>query len=99
MPRDTSIDAYHDLEAAGVLGGQQRRIMLFLHTYPQQSFTRAELAKLMGMRLSSICGRVNELIELGYLEDGDKRKCRESGRTCHVIRVRQMQLSFSLEAA
>lgn len=84
---DTSIDAYDEHRESGRLGEQQRRLMEWLHLNPGE-YTRSELAKRTGIRLSSICGRVNELIELGYLEEAGRRECSETGRSAHPIRIR-----------
>jgi DNA-binding IclR family transcriptional regulator len=50
-------------------------------------YTRSELAKRTGIRLSSICGRVSELIALGYLEEAGRRRCTETGRSAHPVRI------------
>ena len=87
MIADTSLDAYTEHRDSGRLGEQQRRLMEWLHLNPGQ-YTRSELAKRTGIRLSSICGRVNELIELGYLEEAERRRCTETGRSAHPVRIR-----------
>ena len=61
--------------------------MLWMHLNPG-AYTRSEMAERMHMRLSSVCGRVNELIEMNYLEDGERRKCSVTGRSAHVVRIR-----------
>lgn len=97
MIAETSRDAYDEIRDSGKLGEQQRRLMKWLHMHGGEH-TRAELAARIGMRLSSVCGRVNELIELGYLEDGDRRPCSQTGRSAHPVRIRrpreQKQLSL-----
>lgn len=92
MIADTSCDAYREHRNSGELGAQQKRIMIFLHTYPKGGdFTRSELAQLIGMRLSSVCGRVNELIKLGYLLECARRPCKVTGISAHPVKLPPMQ--------
>jgi DNA-binding MarR family transcriptional regulator len=102
MVAETSRQAYDEHRESGELGAQQRRLMLWFHEH-QGEHTRSELARATGIRLSSICGRVNELIELGYLEEGAARKCRETNRTANPVRIRRprepQQMSFLEERA
>lgn len=83
----TSIDNYREHRDSGKLGEQQRKIMIFFHLKGGEH-TRSEIAQQTGMRLSSVCGRVNELVELGYLEDTERRSCRVTGKSAHPVRVR-----------
>jgi hypothetical protein len=32
------------------------------------------------MELSSVCGRINEMISVGMIREGEKRKCQITGR-------------------
>lgn len=91
---DTSRDAYESHRASGELGAQQRKVMLFFHTHGGEH-TRSEVAAKVGMRLSSVCGRVNELIKLGYLVEGPRRPCRETNINAHPVKLppRQMELA------
>lgn len=94
MIADTSRDAYRVHRESGELGAQQRRVMIFFHTHGGEH-TRSELAAKIGMRLSSVCGRVNELIKLGYLVEDPRRPCRETSISAHPVRLppRQMDLA------
>lgn len=94
MIADTSRDAYRDHRDSGELGAQQRQIMKFYHL-EGGDFTRSELAEKLGMRLSSVCGRVHELIKLGYLVEGARRRCRVTGIHAHPVRLppRQMEMA------
>jgi hypothetical protein len=83
---DTSADAFHEHRDSGRLGEQQRRLMLWFHQHGG-AHTRAELSQATGLRLSSVCGRVNELVALGYLEEGARRPCRVTGRSAHVLAI------------
>ena len=87
MVRDTSIDAYHKLKQDG------KRIpqwMCVIHTLRRgEGLTRGEIAQLSGMRLSSVCGRVNELIQENVLADGARRKCQITDESAHVVKLQE----------
>lgn len=82
--RDTSLEAYVEHAETGKLSEQQQTIMYFMRFKPD-GVTRNELATGSTMRLSSVCGRVNELIKKGLLEDGPRRRCTITGINSHVI--------------
>jgi len=94
MIADTSLEAYREHRKSGELGAQQRKVMLFFHMKGGEH-TRAELAERIPMRLSSVCGRVNELLEMGYLVEGSRRPCKSTGRNAHPLKLppRQMDLA------
>ena len=50
--------------------------------------TREEIAEGLGMRLSSVCGRCRELVEMGLLYDTGTTRPGSSGREAVVLRVR-----------
>lgn len=91
---DTSLDAYREHRDSGELGAQQRKVMLFFHTKGGEH-TRSELAEKIPMRLSSVCGRVNELVEMGYLVDGPRRACEVTGNPAHVVKLPPKQLEIA----
>lgn len=93
MSRSISIENYHAHEASGALGRQAGAIYTHLSDGARRS--RAELAMQTGMRLSSVCGRVNELLHAGLIEEGESRKCYVTGRTIRpVFRPRLGQMSL-----
>jgi len=66
MPSEHSATKNESFERIKAQLGEKQRIVLtaiLLH----HPITRAELAKHTGLRLSSVCGRVNELIKKGYV--------------------------------
>lgn len=83
MSRAISIQNYHEHEDSGALGRQAGAIYAYLNDGRQRS--RAELAMQTGMRLSSVCGRVNELLNVGLLFEGGNRKCSVTGRTIRPV--------------
>lgn len=91
---DTSLDAYREHRDSGELSAQQKKVMLFFHMHGGE-YTRSELAGSIPMRLSSVCGRVFELIELGYLTEGPRRACGVTGVSAHPVKLppRQMELA------
>lgn len=70
---DTSIKAYKEHRSSGKISTQAQHIldcMKFGVTY-----SRRELIAVTGLELSSICGRVNEMLSAGILKEGPQRKC------------------------
>lgn len=94
MIADTSLDAYREHRDSGELGAQQKKIMLFYHLEGGE-FTRSELAEKIGMRLSSVCGRVFELLDMGYLVEGARRPCKVTGINAHPVKLPPRQLEHA----
>ncbi|WP_129138812.1 MarR family winged helix-turn-helix transcriptional regulator [Modicisalibacter coralii] len=70
---EVSLSAYLAHLRKGYLGRQQQTILLALSLSPQ-SLTRHQLGERAGMSLSSVCGRVSELLDLDYVEVDGTRK-------------------------
>ena len=49
-------------------------------------FTRQEVSKFLRMNINAVCGRVNELIKLGVLEEDGKKFNPDSGRVNLVVK-------------
>lgn len=81
----TSIENYHLHRNAGDLGRQCKVLLSFM--VAGKDYSRAELAQLTGVRLSSVCGRVNEMIGTA-LAEGPTRACRITGRRVGTV-IRQ----------
>lgn len=62
--RESSIDCYHGID----LNRGQAKVIAFLVEHPGE-YTRNELAKLSGIPINAVCGRINELIESGAVEE------------------------------
>lgn len=75
---DTSIIAYKEHKALGKVGKQAQALFDYMDFGIE--YSRKELARSTGMELSSVCGRVNEMLEVGMLKEGDKRKCKITGK-------------------
>ena len=93
----TSLDAFAAFVMGDQLPRQQRQLVDFLAGHPG-GFTRAELAERTGLRLSSVTGRVHELISSGVIEEFSRRPCSISGVSSHVIRLAPVQRSLDLAA-
>lgn len=84
--RSTSRDALADHKETGKLGKQQQAVFSVL-TLTGMAFTRAELAKHMGLPCSSICGRVKELLDLQVIVEDSRRPCAVTGKSAHAVRA------------
>jgi len=81
----TSRIAYLEHEAAGKLSEQQLAILDAME--PEQGYSRSELVEITGIRLSSICGRVNEMLHVGILTVQPMRRCRVTNRTINPVAI------------
>lgn len=85
MTAQTSIDAYHALGPK--LPRQQAAIVSFLARNCHRDFTRGEIAEAIDMRLSSVTGRINELVRASVVTEGPRRPCSTTGIAAHTIRM------------
>lgn len=85
--RSTSRDALADHKETGKLGAQQQAVFSVL-TRSGLAFTRAELAKQLGMTHGAACGRINELMKLGLVVETERRVCSVTGANSHGVRAR-----------
>lgn len=86
----TSRDAYAAFVMGPELGRQQRAVVDVLGNHPG-GMTRAEIAQASGLRLSSVCGRVGELLERGAVEEFARRPCSVTGITAQALRLARAQ--------
>ena len=71
--RTTSRIAYKEHNESGKLDQQKQHIKkLLLTEYP---LSRREISKATNIEISSVSGRVNEMIKMGVVEETTKRKC------------------------
>tara|TARA_R110000868_G_scaffold218623_1_gene469428 strand:- start:53 stop:346 length:294 start_codon:yes stop_codon:yes gene_type:complete len=82
----TSIEAYIEHKETGKIGKQASTILNKMD--PNCDYSRKELARLTGFELASICGRVNELLAIGLLDELASRKCSITGKNIHPIQLR-----------
>jgi hypothetical protein len=83
----TSIDAYREHKATGKLGQQATTILNTMA--PDRDYSRKELARITGFELASVCGRVNELLAIGLLDELASRKCSITGKNIHPVKLRE----------
>jgi hypothetical protein len=83
---DTSIEAYKEHKDTGKLGRQAATLLEKM--IPEKDYSRKELSRATGFELSAICGRVNELLAMGLLEELAPRKCNITGKKIHPIKLR-----------
>jgi hypothetical protein len=73
MIADTSRLSYDAVKSDGTVTKQAGVILDLLRTFPDRPFSRFDIHAVTGMRLSSVCGRANELMKAGLVvEPGTK---------------------------
>jgi DNA-binding Lrp family transcriptional regulator len=70
-------------DALSYLSEKQKQIVMCLKQ--EGDLTRAELAIATGMRVSSVCGRVNELLKINVLKISGTKEDEESKRMVECI--------------
>lgn len=80
----TSREAFKGIKALGINSRQGRDIITFLRARRGQ-WSRSELSEELGIRLSSICARVNELMAKGLIKSWGTRKCRITGKKVEAL--------------
>jgi hypothetical protein len=87
MIAKSSLINLEEHKASGKLGLQANNILTFFKSNPHRDFSRAEVSELLNIRLSSVCGRINELLEKGHLESQLQRKCRITNKTVSPVKL------------
>jgi hypothetical protein len=77
--------AYDDHRSRGRASSQQLKILDALEGVV--GYSRRELAEVTGIELSSVCGRVNELLAIGMLIEKPARRCSITQRLVHPVRL------------
>lgn len=80
----SSIETYQDITTDGTTVAQRVKISSFLREAGEPK-TRREISVALGMETGAVGGRVNELIDIEYLEDRKKRKCAVTGRFVKTV--------------
>ena len=82
---ETSLDAYHSLKAH-VLSAQCQEVMDLMRD--GKARTREQIAKEIGLKESSVCGRANGLVAAGLLVESVSETAKtQSGRAAKLLRV------------
>lgn len=91
MIRETSRNAYHSLD----LNESEKKVMGWFHSQPNgSSFNRREISHRSGIPINAVCGRVNALVEKGYLEELDVERDPHTGKSAHPVRIKAAQPSL-----
>jgi hypothetical protein len=90
---DTSIKAYKEHQEEGKVG-KQAQFILSNMKYPFD-YSRRELSQMFNLELSSVCGRVNELLQIGLLEEMPARQCKITKKTIHPVKLKQPSLELT----
>src|SRR5574340_503691 len=93
---DSSLIAYDKVRENGKLPAQQQKIVDFLGWWPGFDFTRKEISARTQIELCSVCGRVNELIKLGVLEEMPLRRCRVTDRKSTRLNSSHQKISYAV---
>jgi hypothetical protein len=82
----TSVENLREHRRSGKLSGQM--LAIYNACRPGLDYSRMELSNITGLRLSSVCGRVHELLEVGLLEEVGVRQCMLTGRRVSPVRMK-----------
>ena len=86
--RAISIEAYEKHIASG------KRDVQWVKIYTRLSYgvplTRSELSEILRMRMSSVCGRVHELIQANMIEELPRRTCSITKEPAHPLQIKQV---------
>lgn len=84
--RAISIEAYHRHISSGKALPQWCRILDYIKRHP--NVTRAQLEKALGMRISSVCGRVKSLLDAGLITESEQTiRCPVTKEWAHALRL------------
>lgn len=77
--KDTSLAAYKEIIEDGTISEQEAKVLITLDV-PQ---TSRQIATNSGLERSSVCGRINKLMEKNLVKELDTIKCPTTGKTVH----------------
>lgn len=90
--RETSLNAYRDIESTGKVGAQAKSILGYIK--PGRNYSLQEISKLTGYPINVVSGRCNDLKKAGELIEAPQRKCSITGRTVNPVRLPSIQLEL-----
>ncbi len=96
MIADTSIEAYREHKDSGKVGAQASAILNVMK--PDEDYSRKELARITGYELASVCGRVNEMLSIGLIDELPSRKCKITGKNIHPVKLKAQHVTYSQTA-
>lgn len=83
----TSIQSYSELVKTGKQQTQQEKILDVVFEYENQKLTSRLIADLTGIERSSVTGRLNNLVKLGFIACDEIVKCPITGKWVSVYRL------------
>lgn len=89
MVSTTSIQAFKNVKSIGKDIAQHRHIKRLLDSAPAHEYSRAEIAEILKMRLSSVCARVREMLDKGLIIEGEKRQCTITNASVSTIKSKK----------
>lgn len=91
---ETSLNAYDSLPIKAYMQPKEQEVMDLMRRPGVDPMTREQLAKALGWKEASVCGRCNSLVSKGALIEIDGG-ITASGRTAKLLRLPYgMQVSF-----
>jgi hypothetical protein len=83
-------DSYDKLVKSGKARHRRHEILAFMALHTGRTFTRAELAEQIPMRLSTVCGQIHPLLQEGEVITVGRRPCTVTGEKVNELRLRQL---------
>jgi predicted transcriptional regulator len=69
--RQTSLNTYKDITETGLTGDRQKQVYEIIQK--EQPLTNLEVSNFLNLPINCITGRVNELVQMGFIEKKGKR--------------------------
>lgn len=85
MIRQTSIEAYHEIESDGTALSQEDRVFGFIQSF--DGLTRNEISRNLSIPINAVCGRVNSLIRQGRVYEDGKRPDKYSQKQNYILKA------------
>jgi len=85
MLAHTSVEAFHSLDPVTYIQPKEAQILAVFDD--GGTFTRQQIAKLSGMPINCVCGRVHSLVEAGILEEHGERLDPSTRKHQKLLRV------------
>ena len=85
--QETSLMAYYEICSNGTVGKQQARILRFFVNNYSVDYTNSEVSVYTGVKTSSVCGRMKELRNDGYLVFSQRRLCKQTRFMANAYRL------------
>jgi len=88
MIKTTSRNALAALEESGMAGTQRALILKHMVKRNKKSgYTRAELEHYLNMRISSVCGRVRELLDKKLIRVDGEKVCPITAKYVEALKI------------